>query len=68
MTDTTPLHEVKDDDCHEFNTGDDDLNLLLGLTADIALGKANMDTGVWWLATLEKVQARLIPFHSDPGG
>lgn len=46
---------------HEFTTGDDDLDLLLGLTTDIADDNANMDTGVWWLQTLETVKARLAP-------
>lgn len=50
-----------EDGGHEFTTGDDDLDLLLGLTTDIADDNANMDTGVWWLQMLETVKARLAP-------
>lgn len=50
-----------EDGGHEFTTGDDDPDLLLGLTTDIADDGANMDTGVWWLQTLETVKARLAP-------
>lgn len=48
-----------EDGGHEFNTGDRGLDLLLGLTTDIADDNANMDTGVWWLQTLEEIKARL---------
>lgn len=42
-----------------YNTGFPDLDLLLGLTEDMVTGNANMDTGLLWLATLERVRATL---------
>jgi len=45
----------------EFTLEDPDLNMLVNLAADMAQGRANMDTGVLWLETLEKVRARLAP-------
>jgi hypothetical protein len=42
-----------------FNTGHEDLDLLLGLTEDMALGHANMDTGMLWLDVLGRLQAQL---------
>ena len=44
-----------------FTTPDNDLNLLLELGCDISKGRCNMDTGIWWLQTLEGILARLMP-------
>jgi hypothetical protein len=43
-----------------FNTGDGELDLLLGLTEDLATGNGNMDTGLWWLEVLGRVKNRLV--------
>ena len=45
----------------EFTVIDDDLDLLLNLGADMVKGQCNMDTGIWWLQTLDKVLDRLRP-------
>lgn len=50
----------------QFNTGDDDLDLLLGLAVDIEQGRANMDTGIWWLQVLDRVKERLTAPASQP--
>jgi hypothetical protein len=56
-----------------YKTGDDDLDLLLGLTEDMALGRARMDTAMWWHDTLRKVTDRLqasaptLAWLIDPG-
>jgi hypothetical protein len=42
-----------------YNTGDQDLDLLLGLTDDMVQGNANMDTGLLWMSTLERLQTKL---------
>lgn len=42
-----------------YNTGNADLDLLLGLTDDMVQGNANMDTGMLWMSVLERVQASL---------
>ena len=47
---TSPTH---------YNTTDNELSLLLELTDDMATGKANMDTAIWWMNTLEGIQDRL---------
>ncbi|MFK4706212.1 hypothetical protein ABIC83_003051 [Roseateles asaccharophilus] len=52
-----PLKPTVADD---FSIEDDrELELLLNLSADMAAGRCNQDTGIWWLETLEKVLARL---------
>lgn len=40
---------------------DEDLNLLLNISADMLQGRANMDTGIWWGQTLDKILDRLNP-------
>lgn len=42
-----------------FKTGDEDLDLLLGLTEDMATGNGNMDTGLWWSEVLGRVKLKL---------
>lgn len=49
----------KKDKDGNFNTGDDQIDLLLGLTEDMVLGNANMDTGIHWIETLNKLKQRL---------
>lgn len=44
-----------------FNTKDPQLSLLLSLAGDIAKGDANMDTGIWFMDTLDDVEKRLLP-------
>lgn len=43
----------------DFNTGDADLDLLLGLVEDMNVGICNMDTGLWFMDVLERIQGRL---------
>lgn len=43
----------------EFVVTDPDLDVLLNLSADIVKGRCNHDTGVAWLAALERVEKRL---------
>lgn len=54
------VQAAREDDGN-FNTGNEDLDLLLGLTEDMARGHANMDTGMLWLTTLERVKTQLAP-------
>lgn len=44
-----------------FNTKDPQLSLLLSLAGDIAKGEAKMDTGIWFVDTLDAVEKRLLP-------
>lgn len=48
-----------DNEPFKVNTKDDTLGLLLELTADLAMGRANMDTGIWWHQKLQDIEARL---------
>jgi len=42
-----------------YHTGDEDLDLLLGLTEDMAEGRGNMDVGMLWVSVLERVMRKL---------
>jgi hypothetical protein len=42
-----------------FDTGDQALDLLLGLTEDMTLGKCNMDSGLLWHDTMGAIVTRL---------
>lgn len=52
---------AQDEEPDTFTTPDNDLNLLLELACDLSKGRCNMDTGIWWLQTLEGILARLMP-------
>lgn len=54
-----PINPEPQDEGPEFTVSDPDLNLLLNLSADMAKGQANHDTGVAWQAALEAVEKRL---------
>lgn len=47
------------DEGPEFVVTDPDLDALLNLSADMVKGCCNHDTGVAWLAALERVEKRL---------
>lgn len=49
-----------------YNTGHADLDLLLGLTEDMALGHGNMDTGMLWMTVLERLQVSLGVPSAEP--
>lgn len=52
------------DDEPTFNVIDRDLDLLLNLSADLVKGKCHMeimDTGLWWMETLDQVLDRMNP-------
>lgn len=52
-----PAQSVEDEP--EFVVTDPDLDVLLNLSADMVKGRCNHDTGVAWLAALERVEKRL---------
>jgi hypothetical protein len=57
-----PMATKNTDGSSEFNTGDDDLDGLLGFAFDMGANRRmNMDCGIYFMERLDSLKARLRP-------
>lgn len=60
------VYHRRKDEHGNFQTGDERLDLLLGLTEDICEGRGNMDTALLWMSTLEGLVVKLQSPEAKP--
>ena len=53
------------DEKPHFKVADEDLDLLMNIGGDMLVGRANMDTAIWFMQSLDRVLDRLRP-HEAP--